>query len=223
MDLIKILIAEDHELTRKGWVDVLNRLNNCKVIGEASDGNELVDKYFKLNPDIILVDISMPGKTGTRAVREIKNKDADVKALFFSASFDESDVYMVYEAGGTGFADKAIAAADLNGYIQKVFKGELAFGPNWNEAELKKLLNKFKNSVFSLFDNIEDILTNREMEIFEAIGKKLNNQEISDTLNISINTIQNHRFNIMRKLKIKSYEELLAVTAEYFKKVLKNK
>ncbi len=214
-DNIKILLADDHKLFRSGIMKILSEHNNLLVLGEAENGEQLIRKYYELNPDVMLVDISMPVLSGTEAVKRIRTIDPTAKALFLSMYDSEDYVYLCVKAGGLGLINKNSMEDELVDAIIKVYNGEKYFGINYTEQKLINLLIKFEN-INKQDKNIEiSLLTNREKQLLKLIGDGLTNLEIAGKMNISIRTIEVHRSNLIHKLGIKSLPELIKFAIEY--------
>lgn len=213
--MIKVLIADDHGLFRKGIMKILDGSGVCRVIGEAENGKELIDKYFELNPDIILVDISMPGLSGIDALAEIIKQDKYVKALFLTMYDDEQYVYKVIKAGGRGLINKNYLEEDLFSIIQRIYEGELYFGEKWNKDDLPELMSKYANDDFHQDLDSVNKLSEREKEIFLLIGKGYSSNQISDSLCIAKRTVDTHRTHMYDKLGVKSFHDLFRFAVEY--------
>ena len=141
---INVLLADDHHLFRAGIKKILDAQNNISVAGEAENGAQLITKYFALNPDVVLVDISMPVLSGTEAINRIKIKDPSVKALFLSMYDSEDYIYLCFISGGMGLINKNSMEDELVKAITKVSKGEKYFGKNYPEQKLNELRIKFE-------------------------------------------------------------------------------
>ncbi|MGE5497495.1 MAG: response regulator [Syntrophothermus sp.] len=212
--MISVLIADDHGLFRKGIIKILNESMKCRVIGEAENGKELIDKYFELMPDVILVDISMPVISGIDAFIKIRESDRSVKALFLTMHDDEEYIFKVYKSGGKGLINKNYLEEDLYKIIQKVNNGDYYFGEKWDIAKLQKLS---ENSPGVIHNNQKDLdnLSRREKEIFILIGKGYSCPQISERLKISRKTVEIHKTHIYRKLGVKSFHDLFKFTFKY--------
>jgi len=217
---ITVLLADDHHLFRAGVKKILDVQNNISVAGEAENGAQLITKYFTLNPDVVLVDISMPVLSGTEAVKSIISKDPMAKALFLSMYDSEDYLYLCFAAGGLGLINKNSLEDELVKAITKVSKGEKYFGKNYPEQKLNELRIKFESANKQSQGADITVLTNREKEILELIGDGLTSSEIADKINLSIRTIETHRSNLIHKLNINSLSELIKFAIEFN---LKNK
>lgn len=213
--MINVLIADDHGLFRKGIMKILNESGVCRVTGEAENGRELITKYFELKPDILLVDISMPGLSGIDALVEIFEQDRSVKALFLTMHDDEEYIHKVIKAGGRGLINKNYLEEDLFSIIQRVFQGELYFGRKWGSDDLQKLISRFDSDDFHKDLDSVDKLSEREKEIFLLIGKGYSSNQISESLCIAKRTVDTHRTHMYDKLGVKSFHDLFRFAVEY--------
>lgn len=213
--MISVLIADDHGLFRKGISRILNESGECRVIGEAENGQELIDKYFKLKPDIILVDISMPVISGIDSFMKIVKSDKSARALFLSMYDDEEYVFKVFKSGGRGLINKNYLKEDLYKIIQKVYQGEYYFGEKWNLELMTMKVSEHKSSKDQFNFQIVDTLSEREREIFQLIGKGYSSNEIANRINIAKRTVDTHRAHIYDKLGVQSFHDLFKLAVEY--------
>jgi DNA-binding NarL/FixJ family response regulator len=208
--LIRILVADDHNLFRSGIINLMENEKDIFVVGEAENGEELIKKYFELKPDIVIADISMPGINGIDALTEIKKKDNDVKFLFLSMFEGEEYIYSCIKAGGMGLISKKVLKGELLYALKTVSAGNRYFGADVSEEELNKILNKYdRETLKPEFKNKNNLLTERESQILKLISEGLTSNEIAEKLFISKRTIDSHRTNIMQKLNLKSLPELI--------------
>jgi DNA-binding NarL/FixJ family response regulator len=205
---IRLLVADDHNLFRDGIINLMETEKDIFIVGEAETGEELVNKYFELKPDIILADISMPGMTGIEALKKIRERDNSVKVLFLSMFEGDEYIYYCIKAGSMGLISKKVKKGELLYAIQNVNEGKRYFGVDINEERLKEIIEKFDKSSKTL-DTKDDSLTPREIEILKQISEGLTSNEIAEKLYISKRTIDTHRTNLMQKLNLKSLPELI--------------
>lgn len=199
MKKIKILIADDHELVRKGLRAVLELEVDFDVVGEAIDGNEVVDKAKKLMPDIVLMDLKMPGIDGIEASQKIKAVFPETKILILTAFQGGEEIFGSLQAGVSGYLLKDISSMDLISAIHSVFQGQLLLRP----SVAKTLLDKFALSSSKNVDGGKTpfSLTVREEEVLNLMAKGLKNKNIADTLWISEKTVKTHVSSILHKLR----------------------
>lgn len=195
---IKILVADDHPVVRKGLQSCLGRQDRLKIVGEASDGDEALKKTRELSPDVVLMDISMPGMNGL-AVTEVLRKDhPDVKVLVLSVHNNRDYIFRIIQAGAHGFISKEAPPDELLRAIESVYAGEPFFSPEIAKAALNQLVSSGgKKDPFAQ-------LTSREREVLVLIAEGQSNKEIANKLGIGVRTIETHRERIMRRLDIHS-------------------
>ena len=222
---IKVLVADDHNLVRAGTVKILEEHKNIIVIGEAENGDELVRKYFELLPDLLLVDIAMPGITGLEAVARIKEKEPAVKALFLSMHDGDEYIYKVLKSGGWGLINKNIVESELIYAIEHINNGKKYFRGIEDEESLDKIIREFESTTDSKFSNKEESINYREEQILNFLKQGLSSQEMSEKLSISKKTVDFYRSCLMRKFNLKTAADLVrfAVQFNQIEKNLKSK
>ncbi|MGE5496827.1 MAG: response regulator [Syntrophothermus sp.] len=213
--MIRLLIADDHGLFRKGIVNILVQSNIIDVVGEAQDGEELIEKYFQLKPDILLADISMPGMSGLEAFEKIFKKDPEAKALFLSMHDEEEYVYKVARAGGMGLINKNYLEEELYTVIEKVSRGETFFPFNITPSEFIDRYERYEQKKAEELSGDIGELTEREKEVFLLVGKGYSSSQIGEALQISDRTVSTHRAHIMDKLNLKTFHALFKLAVEY--------
>ena len=203
MDKVKILIADDHAILRDGLRALLNVHDQIDVVGEASDGHECIDKARESEPDVILMDLVMPGMDGLEATRRIRKKLPKVKVLFLTQYESKEYVQAAIKAGGHGFIPKKAVGSELLKAIYTVVQGDYYLYP----STVGSLVDGYINSPVA---DPHDRLTGREREIFKLIAEGHTNRKISEMLHISLKTVQGHRIKVMGKLNIHSQTENLS-------------
>jgi len=204
---IKLLIADDHALVRHGITSLLCNINGLYIVGEAENGKELVTKYFKLRPDIIVSDIYMPEMTGIDALQMIRKRDKAVKVLFLSMYEGEDYIYQVWKAGGKGLINKNIVAGELLFAIETIYKGGNYFGPKYDARKLAELEEKYSNIREQDASSVK--FNEKETEIIRLVCQGLTSQEIGEKMNLSPRTIEGYRSGIMERLGIASPFKLI--------------
>jgi two-component system, NarL family, nitrate/nitrite response regulator NarL len=195
---IKILVADDHPVVRKGLQSCLARQDRLKIIGEASDGDEALEKTRELSPDVVLMDISMPGMNGLAVTEVLRKEHPAVKILVISVHNNRDYVFRIIQAGAHGFISKEAAPDELLRAIECVYSGEPFFSPEIAKAALNQLVTSGgKKDPFAQ-------LTSREREVLVLIAEGQSNKEIANKLGIGVRTIETHRERIMRRLDIHS-------------------
>ena len=196
--IIKVLVADDHPVVRKGLQTCLAQQKNFKVVGEAVDGDEALRKARELSPDVVLMDISMPGMNGLAVTEVLRREAPDMKVLILSVHSNKEYIFRVIQAGAHGYVSKEAPPAEVLRAIESVYEGE----PHFSEDIRRDALNQFvlgggKKPPFAQ-------LTSREREVLLLIADGRSNKEIADRLNIGVRTIETHRERIMRRLNIHS-------------------
>lgn len=211
---IRVLIADDHKLFRSGIISLLQDVEGILIIGEVEDGRDLIDKYSELKPNVILVDISMPGVGGIEAIKTIKKKDKDVRALVLSMYDSDEYVYYAMKSGAKGLLSKNTMKGELIHAIKTVDDGMLYFGINLTEERMIELEKKYKQLVSTDLDSYNQ-LNIKDRSILEFISKGMTSQEIADQFKVSKKTIDYYRARIMQRLQIKSLPELISYAVRY--------
>ena len=204
MDKIRILIADDHAVVREGTRQFLEREDDLEVVGEAADGEEAIRLVGSLSPDVAIMDISMPNIDGIEATRQIKAKYPKVAVLILSAYDDDQFVFSLLEAGAAGYLLKSVRGNELVNAIREVSAGESVLHP----TIARKVLNRFTNITSETQkQKTQNILTEREIEVLQLATQGSSNQEIADSLFLSLRTVQSHLNHIFNKLQVSSRTE----------------
>lgn len=207
MDTIRVLLAEDHTIVRKGLRSLLDRDIGIKIVGEAEDGREAVKKAEKLQPDVVVMDIAMPGLNGLEATRQLKKRFPEMKFIILTVHDNEEYILQTLRAGASGYLIKKAAPADLIEAIQAVHRGDSFLSPSISKTVIDEYIRQAE--IKSESDIIYGKLTNREREVFQLIIEGHKNREIGNLLHVSPKTVETHKANIMKKLNISSTAELV--------------
>jgi two-component system, NarL family, response regulator NreC len=202
MNKIRILLADDHPMVRSGLIKLLEPHKEFVIVGEAGDGEEAVAMTRKLEPDIVIIDLSMPKLTGIEATKLIRKNNPLVKVLVLTMHDNEEYVYQIFKAGAGGYMLKSSGKEDLAAAINAVAKGEHFFSPRVSEIMVDAYLRKAGVREEPPMNDGDIQLTKREKEILSFIADGLNNSQIAEKLFISARTVDTHRTNIMQKLDI---------------------
>lgn len=197
---IKVLIADDHSLFRKGLEQLLELENDIEVIGEASNGKEVIEKAVELNPDVILMDINMPIKNGINAIKDLKEKGCPAKIIMLTVHDDQEYLLEAIRTGASGYIMKDADVDHLLKAIRDVYRGETYIQPNLSGKLIKDFDRLNYYSIRKQFE--QHNLTPREIEVLLLIADGKNNKEIANELYISEKTVKNHVSNIFKKLDV---------------------
>lgn len=200
---IKYIIVDDHEVLRFGLRHLLNQDNGFDYLGEATNGIQAIQLVKELNPDLILLDILMPKMNGIEAGRQIKKYDNTIKIVMFSSLDDLDYIDKAIAIGADGYLIKSSDLDDITNLLKLVMKGNRIF----SEPILLKMEDS-KNNTFHK-EGKATVLSKREQEILNSIALGQSNKEISETLFLSLRTVERHRSNIMKKLKITNVAGLI--------------
>ncbi len=203
---IRILIADDHELFRRGLRMVLEDEDDIEVVGEAGDGKTAVQIVRDEAPDVVVMDVRMPVLSGIDAARQMKEENPSVKVLMLTISDDEDDLYQAIKAGANGYLLKEISIDEIGNAVRSVHGGQSLISPSM----ASKLLNEFASMIKKEEEKAQvptPRLTPREMEVLQHVAQGMNNREIAKALFISENTVKNHVRNILEKLHLHSRME----------------
>lgn len=193
--MIRILIADDHEMVRIGVSAYLSAQQDMTVVGEASNGAEAVEKALELKPDIILMDNVMPVLTGAEATAQILQKWPTAKIMMVTSFLDDDKVYPALEAGAVSYILKTSNAKQIAEAIRKTMNGETVLEP---EVTTKMMSRMRSNASSPLYEQ----LTEREMEVLLLVAQGKTNQDIADELFIALKTVKTHVSNILAKLEV---------------------
>ena len=204
MNNLKVLLVDDHQIIRSGIIANLRGHKTIKIVGEASDGKEALDKIKELNPDVILMDISMPKMDGIEATKIITEKFPDKKVLILSVSEQNDKVTQAFKAGAKGYILKDVSTDELIEAIENVYKDEMVIP----SCLSKILLNDHIKSSSKTGETTKKDLSDREKEVLRFVAQGYTSREIADLLFISLYTVNAHREHIMNKLNIRNIVEL---------------
>lgn len=198
MDNVRVLLVEDHTIVRQGLRRLLEE-KGVEVVGEAEDGRKGLEAARNLEPDVVVMDISMPRLGGIEATRRIRKELSETKVIILTIHLDENYIFKALDAGANAYLVKETASEDLYEAIEAVMRGETYFSPKIPP----KVIKSYKKMVRS-GKKVDEFsrLTNREREILQLIAEGFTSKQIGEMLYISDKTVENHRANIMSKLDI---------------------
>jgi DNA-binding NarL/FixJ family response regulator len=195
---IRVLIAEDHPLFREGMRGRLDRIDDIEVVGEAASGDEAVELAGGLSPDVILMDIKMPGMSGIEVTREIVRESPQISVLVLTMFEDDNSVFAAMRAGAKGYLLKDSGGERVVHAIRAVSSGEAVFGPGVAE----RIIGFFSTSKPAAPARTFPERTEREEEVLSLVAEGKSNQDISRQLFVSLKTVRNHVSNILLKLQV---------------------
>jgi two-component system response regulator NreC len=207
----RIIIAEDHTILREGLCALISSQEDLEVVGEAGDGREAIRQVEGLEPDLILMDLSMPRMSGVEAIREIRKRTPKTKILALTVHKTEEFILEVLQAGADGYIPKDASSNELMMAIRSVLEGKRYLCPSVSGVVIEGYLESRRPSESS---TPWDTLTKREREILKLIAEGYKNKEIGDYLYISVKTVEKHRANLMKKLDLHSAAALTAYAME---------
>ncbi|MDQ1509709.1 MAG: hypothetical protein QOG50_1553 [Actinomycetota bacterium] len=202
---IRVLLADPHALFRRGVRLVLDDESDIEVVGECADGLEAVDRIVELVPDLVLMDVSMPGVSGIEATRRARSLVPSVKVAILTVSESDEDLFAAVRAGATGYLLKEVSIEELPEAVRAVARGHSLISPSM----ASRLLGEFN----ALSRRVEEQrgtaprLSDRELEVLRAVARGLSNKDIAAELVIAENTVKNHVRNILEKLQLRSRME----------------
>ena len=206
MQKIKVLVVDDHTIVRDGICALLALSGDIEVVGEATNGNEALNKVRKLSPDVVVMDIAMPIMGGLEATRRINKEFPGIKVLVLTQYDDKEYFFPVIESGASGYISKAAASSELIAGIRSVFRGDSYLSP----SVTKLLVEKYKNTSGELVSQDPyNQLTEREREILKLLAEGRSTQEIAKMLVITPKTVEGHKTNLMAKLGVHNRVELV--------------
>jgi NarL family two-component system response regulator LiaR len=204
LDKIKILIADDHAVVREGTRQILEHEPDLVVVAEAGDGEEAIQLAGNLQPDVAIIDISMPKLDGIEATKKIKTLYPSIAVLILTAYDDDQFVFSLLEAGAAGYLLKSIRSRELIDAVRAVYGGESVLHP----SIIRKVLNRFAPALDKpRKQEVSEILTEREIEVLGLAARGLSNQDIANKLYLSLRTVQTHLSHIFNKLQVSSRTE----------------
>ncbi len=205
MPPIRVVVVDDHTLIRQGIVGLLSSQPDIEVVGQAGSGQEAIAAAAALTPDVVLMDVSMPGMSGLDAAREIRNRQPDVQVLILTIHDREDYLYQALRAGASGYVLKGADVQDLLAAVRSAQRGEVYLYPSVTKALVADFLRRGAGSG----DGAADSLTDREREILTLIAQGRTTAEIAGDLFLSPHTVQSHRDHIMTKLDLHSKAALI--------------
>jgi two-component system response regulator NreC len=205
MGRIKVLLADDHTIVRKGLLSLLLNQEDIEVVGEAQDGREALKQVEKLQPDVVVMDITMPLLNGLEATRQIKHYWPAIQVVILTVHTAEEYIYQILQAGASGYIVKQAAPRELIMAIRAAQAGETFLSPSISQTVIQEYVTHARSTSW---DDCFNSLTEREHEILQLLAEGHASRDIAEMLVISVKTVETHRGNIMRKLCVDNLADL---------------
>ncbi|OFV96094.1 MAG: DNA-binding response regulator [Acidobacteria bacterium RIFCSPLOWO2_12_FULL_54_10] len=206
MPKIRVLIADDHAILREGIRALLAFQADMEVVGEAADGSEAIEQCRRLHPDIVLMDIAMPGLGGLEATLEIKKEDPRIKILVLTQYEEREYIRRFLKAGMAGYVLKKAVSSELATAIRAAYRGGLVLAPEVAREALEEFQER---SALEESADPYEMLTDREKEVLKLVAEGHSNKEVAETLGISVKTAMSHREHLMDKLQLHNRTDLI--------------
>ncbi len=207
---LRILIADDHEVVRRGLCMLLENHDGWEICGEANDGRQAVEMAKQLKPDVVILDIGMPNLNGLAATRQLAQQNPRVKVIVLTITDSDQVIKEALNAGARGFVLKSDAARDLVSAVEALQRNRMFFTPRVNDMVLAGFLDQGYNRTSDAPPQSQSPkLTPREREVIQLLAEGKSSKEVACLLNLSTKTAETHRSNIMRKLDFHSIRDLV--------------
>lgn len=194
---IRVLLADDHALVRAGIRALVERIDRVEVVGETGDGRQALELIEKLNPDVVLLDLTMPGLSGFEVLKETSEKFSDVQTIVLTVHDTEDYAFQALRSGASGYLPKSAAIEELEAAITRVMGGEKYLSPNIAQKVVLRYLKGTHAGQSTLAE-----LTPRQREVLTLISQGHSTKDIARALNISVKTVETHRAQLMERLDI---------------------
>jgi len=205
---LRILIADDHEVVRRGLCTLLQTHEGWEICGEAKDGREAVEMAKQMKPDVVILDVGMPNLNGLAATRQLAQQNPNQKIIVLTITDSDEVIREALDAGARGFVLKSDAARDLVSAVEALQRGRMFFTPRVNDMVLAGFLDKGRNGSRNESPTLPK-LTPREREVVQLLAEGKSSKEVACALNLSTKTAETHRSNIMRKLGFHSIRDIV--------------
>ncbi len=206
MTKIRVLLADDHSLFREGLCGILNTLPDFEVVGEANDGLEVMVKARELTPDLIIMDVSMPGCNGVEATQKIKAELPRTTIVMLTVSDDDEQLFEAIKSGAQGYLLKSIRSRDLINMLRGAVRGEAAISPTLGGRMLDEFRRLAQKPARQSGEDVA-VLTGREQEVLGLVAGGATDMEIAEALCLSVHTVKSHMRNILAKLHLSHRHE----------------
>jgi two-component system response regulator NreC len=217
MNTIRLMLVDDHDIVRTGLKSFLDTQEGLQVVAEASSGSEAIEKAQEIHPDVVVMDITMPGMDGREATRRLRELDQECYVIALTVHEDKQYLFEMISAGASGYVTKQVAAEELVNAIRCVAMGNVYLQPvlaRWLLDDYRRLLDQTPPEARHYQEQKEgeiglEVLSKRELQVLEAVAEGYTNNEIGAQLGISPKTVARHRERIMHKLNLHSSTELV--------------
>ncbi len=215
---IRILVVDDHSVVRQGIITLLEDEDDMLIVGEATDGDEVMESVKELRPDVILLDLTMPRMSGIDVIKQIVPAFPNVRILVFSMHNNSDYILAAVKSGAAGYLQKDTSREEILKAVRSVFKGELYYPPSTSSIIIRSLIKHvtavpepYQGLVQNPGASIWKALTPREQQILQCLTEGLSSKEIGEHFDISSNTVANQRASIMKKANVRNTAELISL------------
>jgi len=205
---LRILIADDHEVVRRGLCALLQTHEGWEICGEANDGRQAVEMSRQLKPDVMILDVGMPNLNGLAATRQLTQQDSRVKIIILTITDSDEVIREALDAGARGFVLKSDAGRDLVSAVEALQRNHMFFTPRVNDLVVAGFLDRGENGSDGKAPRLPK-LTPRECEVVQLLAEGKSSKEVASLLDLSTKTAETHRSNIMRKLRLHSIRDIV--------------
>lgn len=203
--MISIVLADDHQILRQGLCKLLEEDPEFRVVGEAGDGLEAVELVERLKPDLLVVDLVMPGLNGLDVIRSVRQRSERTRIIVLSMHANEAHVVEALRSGASGYLLKESSSSELIGAVHAIMEGRRFLSPSLAERALDAYIERVGKPV----EDPYDMLTARERQVLQLAAEGHSNAEIAERLSIGVRTVETHRSNVLHKLSLKNQSELI--------------
>ena len=207
----RIMVVDDHPMTRNGIADWIRREQDLSVCAEAQNAEQALDAVSKSKPDLVLTDITLPGKSGLELIKDLRAMQPDLPVLVISMHDESLYAERVLRAGARGYIMKHESGDDIIRAIRRVLSGKLYVSEQMSARILEGVSGRQPATQYAVIKH----LTDRELEVFQLIGQGLSTQQVASKLHLSAKTVDAHRASIKDKLEIKGVTELISYAARW--------
>lgn len=200
---IRLIVADDYDMVRRGLAVFINATPRLNLIGEATDGKEAIDLCRQLKPDVVLIDVAMPGTNGPTAIREIRRHHPDIQCIALSAYSDDQSVQSAFEAGAISYLTKDASANELARAIFDAAAGKATIAPDAVQVLVRETQKP----------QLDSQLTEREQEVLQFLKQGKSNADIASELSVAVSTVKKHVSNILEKLNVESRTAVITSAA----------